>query len=517
MTETRHPVRRQIVGLVVLVLVIGLSAGVLIGVIGPDMFSGNGRVVKAVFANTQQLEKGDEVRVKGVEVGTVTAIKLDPGGRSATVSMQVNAQAVPLYKNASAVLQWKTLLGSAFYVSLTRGSSTAGVLGNNEISVHHTADQVELDDVLAVDNGGAKQGMKTLFPQLATGLSDSQAVSSDLTTLGDAAPTIAKGVGALRGEDATKDYDLEGLVSHTATVLKALNAPDDELEGLVQGAAGTLAVTAQRADDLETALDEATPSQEQTQTTFKQLNTTLKLAKPLLDKLGTAAPSVAPTFKDVRPTLTGANTLLHRADPLLKSLPSGAASLASASKVGLPLIKSLTPDLYSVADDILPYLNAQDPATQHSTAEMIGPTFEALGPDIAGQMDQNGHFIRFPATVGSSPLYINCQEYLSNPSATQLLSCESVQQSLNELLGTNPLASVEGTTTTATTTSTTPTTTTASSGGATPLRSTPPAGTVTSASGATSPVSSTTNSLGASVSSVLSKVGGSLSSALGSK
>jgi virulence factor Mce-like protein len=527
MSATRQAVRqdatRQLTGLIVIAVVVVVSIGALVGFIGPQMFQGGGHLVDATFANTQQLEPGDEVRISGVIAGTVRQITLNRGAHSSTVQMEIDHDAGPLYANASALLQWKTLLGSAFYIDLSRGSRSAGPLGSAGIPMTRTSGQVELDDVLSVDNGGAKTGLKTMLPQLATALSHPAPLAQSLTTLGRIAPNVATGVGALRGESATRDYDLESLVGRTASTLAALNAPDHQLQSLIQGAAATLGVTAARAEDLETALDAATPAVQQTQTTFHQLNRTLKLAHPLLTKLNAAAPAVAPTFADARPTLTGANTLLHRAVPLLRSLPSATKSLATASQEGLPLLEKITPSLDSLADNVLPYLNAVDPGSQHTTAEMIGPTFEALGPDIAGGEDQNGHFIRFPLTTGSSPLYINCQTYINNPSASQLLACNTLQQSIDDIMDTNLLGSAEGSSGSLLGTTTTPTPTTA-----TPLTSRSPAhaaptsasrshaGSVAAtASTVASGVATTTKTLGASLGSVLSSVGSSVTHVLG--
>jgi virulence factor Mce-like protein len=525
MSATRQAVRqdatRQLTGLIVIAVIVVVSVGALVGFIGPQMFQGGGHVVDATFANTQQLEKGDEVRISGVVAGTVKQITLNPGARSATVQMEIDHGAGPLYADASAVLQWKTLLGSAFYIDLSRGSRTAGPLGSGGIPLSRTSGQVELDDVLAVDNGGAKTGLKTMLPQLATALSDPAPLAQSLTTLGRIAPNVATGVGALRGESATRDYDLESLVSRTAGTLRALNAPDHQLQSLIQGAAATLDVTAARASDLETALDAATPAVQQTQTTFHQLNRTLKLAHPLLTKLNAAAPAVAPTFADARPTLTGANTLLHRAVPLLRSLPSATRSLATASEEGLPLLQKITPSLDSLADNVLPYLNAVDPSSQHTTAEMIGPTFEALGPDIAGGEDQNGHFIRFPLTTGSSPLYLNCQTYIANPSASQLLACNTLQQSIDDIMDTNLLGSAESSTGSllgTTTTATTPTPLTSHSPAdvsAAPASRSGATGVAAGASTVASGVATATKTLGASLGSVLANAGSSVTHVLG--
>ncbi len=442
MTRTRP---HAMIGTITLLAVLVFTVGVMGGIIGPQMFSGGGsRTVTAVFANAQQLETGDEVHISGVIEGTVSSIQLAPGGRAAIVKMSMLGSAGPLYRNASAVVRWKTLLGSAFYVDLYRGSPSSGSLGSSEITEAHTSDQVELDDLLSVDNSGAKQGLKTMIPQLSEALSDPSSLSAALGALTQVAPSVAAGVGALRGEQATQDDDLKSLVSATATTLHALNAPDDQMQGLVQGAAATLGVTAARSQDIEAALSSAPAAIRQTDTTFSQLDQTLGIADPLLTKLEAPAAQVAPTFASLRPTLTGASSLLRKAVPLLDTLPPTMRSVASASQQGLPLLDSLTPSIDKLADDVLPYLNQVDPSTQHTTAEMIGPTLEALGPDIAGQEDQNGHFIRFPATAGSSPLYAMCNTYLGNPTATQLLACQSLSQALESFLDYNPLQSAEG-------------------------------------------------------------------------
>jgi virulence factor Mce-like protein len=439
--------KRQInrLGLGTATLVIGLmfTLGVLGGIIGPQMFGGGGRKVSAVFADTQQLKTGDEVRVQGVIEGAVTSIKLNPGGHSSTVEMSVPSSAGPLYRDASATLAWKTLLGGAFNLELTRGTPTAGPLGSNVIPMSHTQSQVEVDDVLSFDTGRARQGLRTMPSQLATALSNPKPPAQLLNTLANVSPAISVGVGALRGQ--VPDSDLRSLVAGTSRALDALNAPFDQMRGLVQGAAATVGVTAAREADLKQALDQATPAMQQTKVTFAQLQTTFKLANPLLQSLVGPSAEVAPTVKQLYPTVTGANNLLNMAVPLLHALPPTMKSLASTSQHGLPLLYGLTPSLTRLQNTILPYLNTVDPGTQHTAAEMIGPTTEALGPDIAGQMDQNGHFIRFPATAGSSPLYLPCQTYLGNPAyKNQLLACSSLQTILSSFVGYNPLSSLLG-------------------------------------------------------------------------
>ena len=438
----RREINRLWLGAITIVVVLGFAIGVLAGAIGPQMFGGGGRTVRAVFANAQQLIPGDEVRVQGVIEGQVSSVTLNPGGHSSTVVMTVPGSAGPLYRNATATLAWKTLLGGAFNVNLDRGTPGAGPLGSYTIPMTHTSNQVELEDLISVDNGGARRGLQTLPGQLASALRDPKPVVQTLGTLEHVAPAVTTGVGALRGE--VPDADLRTLVSSSARTLQALNAPDDQLRGLVQGASATVAVTAARAADLQAALNIATPALAQTRTTFAQLQTTLALANPLLRTLSGTAAQVAPTVRALYPTVSGARSLLDRAVPLLHALPPALRFLSAASRTGLPLLNGIQPSIDALQHTILPYLNTVDPASRRTTAEMIGPTTEALGPDIAGQEDQNGHFIRFPATAGSSPLYLPCQIYAGNPSSSQLVACSSLQTILSAFLNYNPVQSLLG-------------------------------------------------------------------------
>lgn len=430
---------RTVLGAIMLALMVGFTVGVMGGAIGPQMFSGGGRRVTAVFANAQQLRPGDEVRVQGVTEGTVSSVTLNPGGHSSTVAMTVASSAGPLYRNATATLAWKTLLGGAFNVDLNRGTPSAGPLGSATIPISRTSSQVELDDLLRFDNGGAKAGLQKMPGQLAIALSDPGPPAHLLGTLAAVSSTLAAGLGAARGQ--VPDTDLRALVSATSQTVRALNAPDDELRGLVQGAAATVGVTAARTADLKAALDGAPPAMQQANTTLGQLRATLNLADPLLRKLNLSAAEVAPTLDRLYPTVVGARDLLNVAVPLLHALPPALGSLAYASQRGLPLLRAIDPSIDDLQHIVLPYLNTLDPGTGHTTAEMIGPTAEALGPNIAGQMDQNGHFIRFPATAGSSPLYLPCQTYFGNPAyGNQLVACESLSQMLSSFLNYNPLS-----------------------------------------------------------------------------
>jgi phospholipid/cholesterol/gamma-HCH transport system substrate-binding protein len=426
-------------GLITIVVVLALVVMSFTGSLA-SLFGGPaGHTITAVFADAQQLHSGDPVRIGGLTVGKVESISLDRGARHSTVTMTVDSSAGPLYADATAAVDWRTALGSAFVVSLSRGTSSAGPLASGQISQSRTSDQVELEDITSIDQAGAKQGLQTMPGQLAQALGDRNALATALQTLARISPSAAVGLDATRGQ--VPDSDLRKLISATSATVQALDTPFEDLRGAVAGGATTLGTTAAHATDLRNTISQAPGVLADTSLTLRQLDTTLGLADPLIAHLLNPARQVAPTVSQLEPTVTGADRLLRHATPLVNSLRPAVSSLAHTARQGVPLLTDLTPSLDRLDQKILPSLNQVDPGTKHTTAEMIGPTFAGLGPGIAGAEDNLGHILRFPASSGSSPAYLPCQIYVNNPDKHSLIECESLQQALSSLLSYNPLQS----------------------------------------------------------------------------
>ncbi|PTL58167.1 MlaD family protein [Paraconexibacter algicola] len=422
----------------ILVLVLGMT-----GAISRLFDNAQTRTVRAAFADSQQLRPEDGVRIQGLEAGEVTKTELSDDGRTTLVTMEVETDKGGLYADAGAVTRFQTVLGGRFYVDLQRGSAARGPL-RGTIPASRTGRQVEIDDVASVVRGDAASGLRTLPGELATALEDEQAPARLLDRVADAAPDIETGVGALRGQDL--DRDLRDLVSETAKTVSALDGPRDELRTVISGAATTLGTIADRGDDVRALAARAPATLRQVDLTTARLDRTLTLANPLVKRLQPAADDVAPTFRALRPVIADADALATRAKPLVRALRPAVTSLAGAAKAGLPLLEELEPSLDRLDDVILPYLAEKDSGTGKSTAVMIGGTFAGLAAGAGGQMDANGHFIRFPATVGSSNLSsIPCQVYLNNPDAEQLVACQTLQEALGTFFGYQPLGPTPGT------------------------------------------------------------------------
>jgi virulence factor Mce-like protein len=394
-------------------------------------FAAPSRTVVAYFDRAAQLYPGDQVRLEGDIDGKVDRVQRSAGGQRTKVTMAVDRSAGPVYADASARLRMKTLLGGSFYVELDRGTAAAGPLGTRAIPRERTHVQVELEDVTDIFRDGAVQGLQTLPGQTAAALGRPDAVAGDIAQVGKVAPDATTALRALRG--STPDRDLRALVSTAARTTRILDTRDGQLHALVSGAAATLATTGRRSPELRQTIAATPGATAQLTGTLARLDHTLRLADGLIARVDPALPDLAPTLRSLRPALDETRGLLVKARPLLRTLPPLLTGLGDTATGGVPLVDALRPALAKVDDTILPYLAKKDPVTGYSTTVMIGGTAAGLG-GTSNQMDQNGHFIRFPASVSASSVYLPCRSSLLDGGERSLLACDSLGEALSAYL-----------------------------------------------------------------------------------
>src|SRR5919204_1927921 len=115
---------------------------------GPVPLKPKGYQFHTSFKEAGQLALQADVRISGVPVGKVEAIKPDKQTGRSDVTIQLDPQYAPLPSDAKAILRQKTLLGET-YVELTPGHRSArpipegGRLASSQVS-----DTVELDEIL---------------------------------------------------------------------------------------------------------------------------------------------------------------------------------------------------------------------------------------------------------------------------------------------------------------------------------------------------------------------------------
>jgi phospholipid/cholesterol/gamma-HCH transport system substrate-binding protein len=123
---------------------IGCIAGgwLAVGLGGATLFSTNTYTIYAEFDNISGLKEGASVEIAGVQIGTVTDLKLkDP---SAIVALALH-KGVSIYEDDIAAIRTKGIIGDR-YIKISRGG--AGELLNPEGTITETESVVDIEDLI---------------------------------------------------------------------------------------------------------------------------------------------------------------------------------------------------------------------------------------------------------------------------------------------------------------------------------------------------------------------------------
>ena len=193
----------DLVKLLVFVVVTSLATAVLVVTIG-NLDFGSSREYKAVFTDATGVNKGDDIRVAGVRVGTVSEVEIVDRTR-ALITFSVDRD-TPVNGGTNAAIRYRNLVGQR-YLSLTQEvGDTRRLPAGSTIPVSRTTPALDLTVLF--------NGFKPLFEALSP--DDVNQLSYEL-------------VQVFQGEGGT----LEGLLAHTASVTSTLADRDEVIGDLI--------------------------------------------------------------------------------------------------------------------------------------------------------------------------------------------------------------------------------------------------------------------------------------------
>jgi phospholipid/cholesterol/gamma-HCH transport system substrate-binding protein len=183
-------------------------------------FLNGGHTYHADFADAAGLKKGDDVRVAGVKVGTVTGVDL--AGAKVRVGLRVDS-GIHVGTDSSAEIKIKTLLGQK-YVALTPAGS--GMLAS-DIPLGRTETPL---DVTEAFNGLGQRAGEIDTQQLA------KAFDTLAATFKDTPPYVhssLRGLERLSTSIASRDNELHALLARANGVTQTLASRDAQVAKLI--------------------------------------------------------------------------------------------------------------------------------------------------------------------------------------------------------------------------------------------------------------------------------------------
>jgi phospholipid/cholesterol/gamma-HCH transport system substrate-binding protein len=288
--------------------------------------------------------QGQTVRVAGVRVGDIAEVSYDDG--VAVVTMDIDREFLPVYRDASILLRPKTGLKDMF-LELDPGTPEAGEYDEGEaIPVANTAPDVNLDEVLEALDSDTQAYLRLLL----TGGGDALAGNGENLgeLLGSLGP-INRGLARLNGEVAKRKENLARLIHNMNLLFDRVGDEDDEIAAVIDASNATLGAIASQDLDVQRATGLLGPTLRETRIALGETNELATVLKPALHDLRPFARKLKPINESLGQLARATRgDVKHRIRPFVRAAREPVRDLRPASSE----LADATPRLTVVAQKL---------------------------------------------------------------------------------------------------------------------------------------------------------------------
>lgn len=313
--------------------------------------------LKAEVPNAANLVVGNDVRIGGQRIGSVSEITPVPGEGdeppAAELELKLEKEVEPLPVDSTMIVRPRSALGLK-YVELAPGESEEGYEPGDTIpAAQATPEPVEIDDVFNTFNVKARRGAQRSLDGFGTAL-------------------------AGRGADLNEAIsDLRPLLISLQPVARNLADPETRLGRLFQA--------------LAAAASEAAPVAEEQASLFVNLDITFtalaSVARPFIQESISNSPPAEDAairgFPEQRPFLRNSAALFRELRPGVDVLPASAPILADALEIGTDTLVRTPPFNERVRDVFIALKDFTEEPLVRPGIERLNETVESLRPTLA--------------------------------------------------------------------------------------------------------------------------------------
>jgi phospholipid/cholesterol/gamma-HCH transport system substrate-binding protein len=366
---------------------------------GTVPFESEGYRVQVAFPNADQLATQADVRIAGVSVGRVVALKLDPQGNRTMATLELDRKYAPIHQNARAILRQKTIIGET-YVEITPGTPNAkpvpdgGVLPRGQVQ-----NAVQLDQVFNALDPTTRHAFQVWQQQLSKALAGNDQNLNNV--LGNLPTFAADATDILRVLDV-EHASVVRLIRNGGTVFQAIGQDPATLRNLITSGETTFAATAAVQNALADTFHVFPTFENETKLTMARLKRFALNTDPLIRELNPVAAQLGPTLSAVRALSPDLRRLFTNLGPLITVSQTGLPAIRDVLRGAPPLLNQLGPFL-SELNPILQWLGLH----QQLTSDFISngaAGIAAKTTSVGG--GGTGHYLRQFSPVGAETLGI---------------------------------------------------------------------------------------------------------------
>ena len=357
--------------------------------------------VDAIFDSAAFLIPGQDVKIAGSRVGSVTGVELT-SDHKARVEMEIEEGFAPFRRNATCAIRPQSLIGEKF-VDCKPGSPEARELRATSdevptVPLAQTRSPVDLDLVFASLRRPYVERLGLVVSELGTGLAGRPEELEAAVRRANPALEEADRVLAILNRDRAQ---LGRLVERTDTVLAELAGRDRDAARFIERADVVARTGASRRGELGRVVDRLPALLEELEPSADRLAALARDARPVVAELRAATPSLRDLWGDLEPLTEAGRPALDR---LAEAAVVGRRAVRAARPVGTRLRAAAVrlPPVVDIAQELVASLRAS------GGVEYIGK-FLYTATLTTARFDQVSHMA--PSYQVTGP----CQQWTAKP------------------------------------------------------------------------------------------------------
>jgi virulence factor Mce-like protein len=401
---------------------------------GTGLIGGGGHTyeVEALFDNAGFAVPGEEVRVAGATVGSISGLSVTKQNLAAVTLTINNRDFTPFYANATCTIRPQSLIAER-YVDCAPGTVSHRRLkritrgygaGSYLLPVSQTSSPIDPDIVQDISQDSVRESLSVILDQLGTGLAGRGADLRNVILRADPALAQTEAVFKILG---SQNKLLAELATNSDRVLGPLAKARTSLADFVVKANATATASAQRSADLAQSIERLPGFLKQLKPLMADLGQLASQGAPVMTSLGSSAGAVDSEFKSLVPFAT-------QAQSALKNLGNTAQQSESSLVASQPLVNQLN-DLGAAAipsstslDSLLTSLK-----TTGGIQQLMGLLF--YGAAATNGYDAAGHYVRIAPVVGSCNVYAKipvagCSAKFATTAAAASIATQAARRAL---------------------------------------------------------------------------------------
>ncbi len=311
---------------------------------GPLPLKPKGYRMTASFPRVLALAEQSDVRISGVNVGHVIAIKKGPEGRT-IATMEINGKYAPIRANMHAIIRQKTLLGETYVQLIPEGNSGPFLGDNKQLPVAQVEQSVTLDDILAAFDPKTREAFKVWQQSVSEGINGrGEQINASFAKLEPFAEHANRLVTIL----ASQEGALRALVKNTGVVFNALASRDHQLEGAIVNGERTFRAASEGAQAWAAAFQALPGFENNSRQALKELDRFAADASPFLEEFRPTERALASLLQSAKPFAPQFDKFLTSLGPLTKAARNGLPALGKSLDLTVPILENLRPVLHNL-------------------------------------------------------------------------------------------------------------------------------------------------------------------------